>query len=148
MEPSIHRGDLLVLTNFDKSQPLVTGDIVVYKLPNRGVPIGRLQNLLVVCMFLKVRLLRGPALSMFLYRFLFENVIVIFCFLFSAISRVLMAVHRIMKVHEETLGAIDVLTKGDNNLPDDREVSVCSFFECLSKMPGSDILASLLDGRR
>lgn len=40
MEPSIHRGDLLVLTNFDKTQPLVTGDIVVYKLPNRGVPIG------------------------------------------------------------------------------------------------------------
>lgn len=37
-------------------------------------------------------------------------------------------VHRIMKVHEESTGLIDVLTKGDNNLPDDREVSGCINF--------------------
>jgi hypothetical protein len=68
MEPSIQRGDLLVLTNFAKSQPLVTGDIVVYKLPGRGVPI----------------------------------------------------VHRIIKVHEDENGSVDILSKGDNNIPDDR----------------------------
>jgi signal peptidase I len=70
MEPSIHRGDLLVLTNYAKRQPLVTGDIVVYKLPGRGVPI----------------------------------------------------VHRIIKVHEDERGDVDILSKGDNNIPDDREL--------------------------
>jgi signal peptidase I len=70
MEPSIHRGDLLVLTNYVDQQPLVTGDIVVYKLPGRGIPI----------------------------------------------------VHRIIKVHEDESGAVDVLSKGDNNIPDDREL--------------------------
>jgi signal peptidase I len=68
MEPSIQRGDLLVLTNFVNSQPLGTGDIVVYKLPGRGVPI----------------------------------------------------VHRIIKVHEDEQGDVDILSKGDNNIPDDR----------------------------
>lgn len=70
MEPAIHRGDLLLLSN-RYSTPLVSGDIVVYKLPGRDVPI----------------------------------------------------VHRIIKVHEEHgTAAVDVLTKGDNNLPDDREL--------------------------
>lgn len=69
MEPSIHRGDLLVLSNYEE-QPLATGDIVVYKLPGRGIPI----------------------------------------------------VHRILKLHEDKTLAVDVLTKGDNNLPDDREL--------------------------
>ena len=68
MEPAIHRGDLLVLTNYVKQEPLVAGDIVVYKLPDRGTPI----------------------------------------------------VHRILKVHEDGSGEVDVLTKGDHNLPDDR----------------------------
>lgn len=70
MEPSIRRGDLLVLTNYVKSQPLSTGDIVVYKLPGRGVPI----------------------------------------------------VHRIIKLHEDRHGEVAVLSKGDNNIPDDREL--------------------------
>jgi signal peptidase I len=70
MEPAVHRGDLLVLTNYVKQQPLTVGDIVVYKLRDRGVPI----------------------------------------------------VHRIVKVHEDASRAVDVLTKGDNNLPDDREL--------------------------
>lgn len=70
MEPAIHRGDLLLLSN-RYSAPLVSGDIVVYKLPGRDVPI----------------------------------------------------VHRIIKVHEEhDTAAVDILTKGDNNLPDDREL--------------------------
>lgn len=70
MEPAIHRGDLLLLSN-RYSTPLVSGDIVVYKLPGRDVPI----------------------------------------------------VHRIIKVHEEhDTAAVDILTKGDNNLPDDREL--------------------------
>jgi len=70
MEPAIHRGDLLLLSN-RYSTPLVSGDIVVYKLPGRDVPI----------------------------------------------------VHRIIKVHEQhDTAEVDILTKGDNNLPDDREL--------------------------
>ena len=70
MEPGVHRGDLLVLTNYEKMQPLVTGDIVVYKLPGRNIPI----------------------------------------------------VHRLIKVHEKSNRYIDALTKGDNNIPDDRDL--------------------------
>lgn len=70
MEPGVHRGDLLLLTNYDKTQRLVSGDIVVYKLPERPVPI----------------------------------------------------VHRIIKIHEDPQDNIDVLSKGDNNIPDDRDL--------------------------
>lgn len=70
MEPGVHRGDLLVLTNYDKQQRLVSGDIVVYKLPERNIPI----------------------------------------------------VHRLIKVHEDKNLDIDVLSKGDNNIPDDRDL--------------------------
>lgn len=70
MEPGVHRGDLLLLTNYDKSDRLVTGDIVVYKLPERQVPI----------------------------------------------------VHRIIKIHEDPHRNISVLSKGDNNIPDDRDL--------------------------
>jgi signal peptidase I len=70
MEPAIHRSNLLVLTNNVEPQPLTVGDIVVYKLPGRRVPI----------------------------------------------------VHRIVRVHENVTRAVDVLTKGDNDLPDDREL--------------------------
>jgi len=70
MEPGVHRGDLLVLTNYEKTQRLVSGDIVVYKLPERNIPI----------------------------------------------------VHRLIKVHEKKNLDIDVLSKGDNNIPDDREL--------------------------
>lgn len=70
MEPGVHRGDLLLLTNYDKTDRLVSGDIVVYKLPERQVPI----------------------------------------------------VHRIIKVHEDAKLNIDVLSKGDNNIPDDRDL--------------------------
>lgn len=45
MEPSIHRGDLLVLSNYVE-QRLGTGDIVVYKLPEFDTPIvHRILNL-------------------------------------------------------------------------------------------------------
>lgn len=67
MEPGVHRGDLLVLTNYQR-QRLVTGDIVVFKLDERNIPI----------------------------------------------------VHRLIKVHEDSNNDIDVLSKGDNNIPDDR----------------------------
>lgn len=70
MEPGVHRGDLLVLTNYDESDRLVAGDIVVYKLPERPVPI----------------------------------------------------VHRIIKIHEAADRSINVLSKGDNNIPDDRDL--------------------------
>lgn len=70
MEPGVHRGDLLLLTNYEEQQRLVSGDIVVYKLPERNVPI----------------------------------------------------VHRIIKIHEDPARNINVLSKGDNNIPDDREL--------------------------
>lgn len=70
MEPGVHRGDLLVLKNFDTTERLVSGDIVVYKLPKRETPI----------------------------------------------------VHRIIKIHEDAKLNIDVMSKGDNNIPDDRDL--------------------------
>jgi len=38
MEPAFSRGDLLFLTNF-KSEPTVVGDIVVYKIQGKDIPI-------------------------------------------------------------------------------------------------------------
>lgn len=70
MEPGVHRGDLLLLTNYEERQRLVAGDIVVYKLPERNVPI----------------------------------------------------VHRIIKIHENSQRGVSILSKGDNNIPDDREL--------------------------
>lgn len=68
MEPAVHRGDLLVLTNYEKRDRLASGDIVVFKIHGRPVPI----------------------------------------------------VHRLIKVHEDRKLDVDVLSKGDNNLDDDR----------------------------
>lgn len=67
MEPSINRGDLLMLTNFER-KALVSGDIVVYKIPGKEIPI----------------------------------------------------VHRVIKVHESSHNNLKVLSKGDNNMVDDR----------------------------
>ena len=38
MEPAFHRGDLLFLTNFEE-EPVRTGDIVVFKIEGREIPI-------------------------------------------------------------------------------------------------------------
>ncbi|TRO73527.1 signal peptidase I, partial [Glycocaulis profundi] len=38
MEPAFYRGDLLFLTNF-KSEPLNVGDITVFKIDDREIPI-------------------------------------------------------------------------------------------------------------
>jgi signal peptidase I len=38
MEPGIHRGDLIILHK-PRTREYVTGDIVVYEIPNFGVPI-------------------------------------------------------------------------------------------------------------
>ena len=38
MEPAFHRGDLLFLTNYDE-EPLKVGDIVVFKVEGRDIPI-------------------------------------------------------------------------------------------------------------
>lgn len=37
MEPAFHRGDLLFLTN--RVDPIATGDIVVFKIEGRDIPI-------------------------------------------------------------------------------------------------------------
>eukprot|EP01125_Pyxidicula_operculata_P016948 TRINITY_DN588_c0_g1_i3.p1 TRINITY_DN588_c0_g1~~TRINITY_DN588_c0_g1_i3.p1 ORF type:complete len:179 (-),score=9.72 TRINITY_DN588_c0_g1_i3:132-668(-) len=66
MEPAFHRGDLLFLTQSDG--PFRVGDIVVYKIDGRDIPI----------------------------------------------------VHRVLEVHEKKDGAVDMLTKGDNNDVHDR----------------------------
>jgi signal peptidase I len=38
MEPAFHRGDLLFLTNY-KEDPVRVGDIVVFKVEGRDIPI-------------------------------------------------------------------------------------------------------------
>ena len=38
MEPAFHRGDLLFLTNLE-SEPIRVGDIVVFKIEGREIPI-------------------------------------------------------------------------------------------------------------
>lgn len=38
MEPAFYRGDLLFLTNY-KDDPLKAGDIVVFKIEGRDIPI-------------------------------------------------------------------------------------------------------------
>lgn len=65
MEPAFQRGDILFLNNQD--DPIRVGEIVVFKIREREIPI----------------------------------------------------VHRVMKVHEDADGNVEVLTKGDNNKVDD-----------------------------
>lgn len=38
MEPAFHRGDILFLTNF-QDEPVRVGDIVVFKVEGRDIPI-------------------------------------------------------------------------------------------------------------
>lgn len=38
MEPAFHRGDLLLLTH-DQNAPIRVGDIVVFKIEGREIPI-------------------------------------------------------------------------------------------------------------
>ena len=38
MEPAFHRGDLLFLTNYE-SEPITAGEIVVFKVDGRDIPI-------------------------------------------------------------------------------------------------------------
>ena len=66
MEPAFQRGDILFLNNQDN--PIRVGEVVVFKIKDRDIPI----------------------------------------------------VHRVMKVHEKADGAVELLTKGDNNRVDDR----------------------------
>lgn len=69
MEPAFQRGDILFLSNYD--DPIVAGEIVVFKVRGREIPI----------------------------------------------------VHRVIKVHQEdetNATNVQILTKGDNNLVDDR----------------------------
>ena len=66
MEPAFRRGDILALNN--DSSPLEVGEVVVFKVKGRDIPI----------------------------------------------------VHRVLKVHETHDGFPSYLTKGDNNVVDDR----------------------------
>merc|ERR1712070_746905 len=66
MEPAFQRGDILFLSNHD--DPIRVGEIVVFKIKDRDIPI----------------------------------------------------VHRVLEVHENSNGDVQVLTKGDNNRVGDR----------------------------
>lgn len=66
MEPAFQRGDILFLDN--SKHQVGVGDVVVFKIKDRDIPI----------------------------------------------------VHRILKVHENEAGEVELLTKGDNNRVDDR----------------------------
>jgi signal peptidase I len=66
MEPAFQRGDILFLNN--AVEEVGVGDVVVFKIKDRDIPI----------------------------------------------------VHRILKVHEDENGKVELLTKGDNNRVDDR----------------------------
>lgn len=66
METAFQRGDILFLTNYN--DPIRVGEIVVFKIKHRDIPI----------------------------------------------------VHRVLEVHEDSEGKIQLLTKGDNNRVDDR----------------------------
>src|SRR3546814_16892486 len=66
METAFQRGDILFLTNYN--DPIRVGEIVVFKIKHRDIPI----------------------------------------------------VHRVLEVHEDSYGKIQLLTKGDNNRVDDR----------------------------
>eukprot|EP00518_Triparma_eleuthera_P005758 CAMPEP_0182464420 /NCGR_PEP_ID=MMETSP1319-20130603/8625_1 /TAXON_ID=172717 /ORGANISM="Bolidomonas pacifica, Strain RCC208" /LENGTH=184 /DNA_ID=CAMNT_0024664063 /DNA_START=168 /DNA_END=722 /DNA_ORIENTATION=- len=68
MEPAFQRGDILFLNNQDN--PIRIGEIVVFKIKDRDIPI----------------------------------------------------VHRVLKVHEDVNGEVELLTKGDNNRIDDRSL--------------------------
>eukprot|EP01054_Gregarina_sp_Poly1_P000769 Gregarina_sp_Poly_1__768@NODE_1183_length_4845_cov_142_002721_g813_i0_p4_GENE_NODE_1183_length_4845_cov_142_002721_g813_i0NODE_1183_length_4845_cov_142_002721_g813_i0_p4_ORF_typecomplete_len187_score21_69Peptidase_S24/PF00717_23/1_6e03Peptidase_S24/PF00717_23/2_8e13_NODE_1183_length_4845_cov_142_002721_g813_i032453805 len=65
MEPGMYRGDILMLY---RPATYEVGDIVVYQVPGRDIPI----------------------------------------------------VHRVLSLHEKATGEVELLTKGDNNLVDDR----------------------------
>ncbi|EDV28916.1 uncharacterized protein TRIADDRAFT_63529 [Trichoplax adhaerens] len=67
MEPSFNRGDLLMLNNY-QSEPIRVGEIVVFKIRGREIPI----------------------------------------------------IHRVLRIHEDKNGTVKFLTKGDNNIVDDR----------------------------
>ena len=68
MEPAFQRGDILFLNN--QENPIRIGEIVVFKIKDRDIPI----------------------------------------------------VHRVLKVHENQDGEVELLTKGDNNRIDDRSL--------------------------
>ena len=68
MEPAFQRGDILFLNN--QANPIRVGEVVVFKIKDRDIPI----------------------------------------------------VHRVLKVHEDAFGEVELLTKGDNNRIDDRSL--------------------------
>ena len=90
MEPAFQRGDILFLNNQDN--PIRVGEVVVFKIKDRDIPI--------------VHRVRGPASRAAA----------------AAAARVRASTRaaQVMKVHEKADGAVELLTKGDNNRVDDR----------------------------
>lgn len=90
MEPAFHRGDLLFLTNY-REEPVRVGEIVVFKVEGRDIPIVhrviKLHEKLVCCR---------------VYVFTKCLTILFFC----------------LSYRED--GSVKFLTKGDNNNVDDR----------------------------
>lgn len=89
MEPAFHRGDLLFLTNY-KEEPVRVGEIVVFKVEGRDIPIvHRVIKLHEKCVI-----------------FIFYLVII---YLFNSSPN-----------FRRADGTVKFLTKGDNNNVDDR----------------------------
>lgn len=96
MEPAFHRGDLLFLTNF-REEPVRVGEIVVFKVEGRDIPI--------VHRVLKLheKYVMVESDQQLSTKLPFLAILIIFIYLFFRHN-----------------GTVKFLTKGDNNSVDDR----------------------------
>ena len=104
MEPAFQRGDILFLNN--QANPIRVGEVVVFKIKDRIDPCGN-QN------FGAPRHRRGIAPPTARWRGEPDSLV-------DLHTGDIPIVHRVMKVHEKASGAVELLTKGDNNRVDDR----------------------------
>jgi signal peptidase len=104
MEPAFQRGDILFLNN--QANPIRVGEVVVFKIKDRNTPCGN-QN------FGAPRHRRGIAPLTARWRREPDSLV-------DLHTGDIPIVHRVMKVHEKASGAVELLTKGDNNRVDDR----------------------------
>lgn len=100
MEPAFHRGDLLFLTNF-RDEPVRVGDIVVFKVEGRDIPIvHRVIKLHEKYVYFDIL---TTVLKRIFKRIFYHLILTLFTFWY----------------YRED-GAVKFLTKGDNNSVDDR----------------------------
>ena len=108
MEPAFQRGDILFLSNYD--DPIETGEIVVFKVRGRDIPI--------VHRVIKVRGVRVRE-----YHLVNSIVRIITHFMITKKITKNSDTNARTQVHQEdeaNATQLQILTKGDNNLVDDR----------------------------